>query len=257
MLSDLVWGFVSPTRNLVGNLDSSFFDSMEGTVESIKDVLLGGRFADAYSLLRRFMDTTRMQVYVMHCLRSSRLTDDFDALDTIDSDSEAFLELVERIAQNYYVENVEKWLTGDLSMKVLKPSQFGSATIDELNSILDKTKYQLVLDRCNEHLHMNYYKNLRLNHTNIDNSTQLTLLSQFSRDFRHIYIWHLAHVFTLHPEYMASTDYVDALDCGEPPEEGSQNWVAPVVQEVFDLIITPYSPDVTNFIRENGGMELC
>ncbi len=43
---------------------------------------------------------------------------------------------------------------------------------------------------------------------------------------------------------MMLSDYVDSLDCGITPEEGSQYWVAPFVQNIFDLVINKERPDI-------------
>ena len=47
MLSDLVAGHITPMRTRIGNLSSDFFDSLAGTINSMKLVLPSGRIADA------------------------------------------------------------------------------------------------------------------------------------------------------------------------------------------------------------------
>ena len=55
---------------------------------------------------------------------------------------------------------------------------------------------------------------------------------------------------------MMSSDYIDALDCGMQPEEDSQYWVAPFVQEMFDQVFRPNRPDLYQAIKEASGMQL-
>ncbi len=72
----------------------------------------------------------------------------------------------------------------------------------------------------------------------------------------HLFILHFAYMYSLNPHYMMSTDYVDALDVGAQPEEGSQYWVASYVKEVFDKYIETKRPDVAEYMRNHSEMEL-
>ena len=55
---------------------------------------------------------------------------------------------------------------------------------------------------------------------------------------------------------MTSSDYVDSLECGVTPEEDSQHWVAPFVQEVFDRIIKKYRMDLAIELKNTTGKKL-
>ncbi len=45
------------------NLDTFVYSSIQGTIESIKDILIKGRINDAYALLRKYYDSTIINVY--------------------------------------------------------------------------------------------------------------------------------------------------------------------------------------------------
>ena len=81
-------------------------------------------------------------------------------------------------------------------------------------------------------------------------------LDRFSSDVRDLFILHLGYIFFLNGHYMMSSDHMDALECGMQPEEDSQYWVAPFIQEVFDELITPRRPDVTFAIKASSAMQL-
>ncbi len=260
-LSDLVFGQITPTRSFIGNLDSCFFDSIEGTVESIKTVLLTGRIADAYTLMRRLLEVSWLHVYVMLRFEESNdrgvgKQEEFGAMDF-----EKFFELLRQAAQKgIYVEEIEEWLAGDKSLPWL--SRFSdviatSPKLSQLNLLFDEDAYEQLSNRCNDHVHVNFFRNLRMNDKNLDGEHQMAQLEQFAKDLRDLLIRHLAYVFFFHPEYMASSDYVDALECGQEPVEGSQYWIAPFVQEVFDELVTPTCPDITEFIKQQSSMELA
>ena len=55
---------------------------------------------------------------------------------------------------------------------------------------------------------------------------------------------------------MMSSDYVDNLDCGLTPEEDSQYFVAPFVQEVFDAVIKKNRMDLAEAIKNKTLMKL-
>jgi hypothetical protein len=55
---------------------------------------------------------------------------------------------------------------------------------------------------------------------------------------------------------MMSSDYIDALDCGMTPEDGSQYNVAPFIQEIFNSIIEKYRPDIALEIKLKTVMRL-
>ena len=54
---------------------------------------------------------------------------------------------------------------------------------------------------------------------------------------------------------MMSSDYVDALDLGFQPEEGSQYWVAGYVSNVFEKYILT-RPEIAEYMRKHSGMNL-
>lgn len=71
-----------------------------------------------------------------------------------------------------------------------------------------------------------------------------------------LFILHFAYMYSLNPHYMMSSDYVDALDCGMTPMEGSQYWVATHVTDVFKKYVAPNRPDVAEYMRGCSEMEL-
>ncbi|WP_319562971.1 hypothetical protein [Marispirochaeta sp.] len=53
-----------------------------------------------------------------------------------------------------------------------------------------------------------------------------------------------------------SSDYVESLEMGEEPEVGSEYWVFPFIQEIFDNTIKKYRPDIAIIIMEKSNMQL-
>jgi hypothetical protein len=53
-----------------------------------------------------------------------------------------------------------------------------------------------------------------------------------------------------------SSHFVDCLECGMTPEEDSQYWVAPFVQNVFDTVFKVARPDIAAAIKQHSCMKL-
>jgi hypothetical protein len=62
-LAHSVFGFVSVGTRAIGNIDSSVFSSIQGTLASIRAILRDGRINDAYALLRKYYDSAIINIY--------------------------------------------------------------------------------------------------------------------------------------------------------------------------------------------------
>ena len=72
----------------------------------------------------------------------------------------------------------------------------------------------------------------------------------------HLFIFHFAYMYSLNPQYMMASDYVDALDLDLEPEEGSQFWVESYVTNVFEKYIVAIRPDIADYMRSHTEMKL-
>ena len=235
-LSFSIMGFVSMGTTAV-NIDIYIFSSIQGTVDSIKTLLTNGRINDSYALLRKYYDSTIINIY------SSLYLKDNHSLD------------------NFIVEKIENWLQGKEQLpeyRVMNDYVRNSAKLKEINDLLfnDKTIYKELRNRCNDHTHYNFYHNLLLNDNEIYLKHRITTLNQFSEDLRNIFMMHCSYLFYLNEHYMSSSDYVDSLDCGLKPEEGSQYFVAPFIQNAFDKTIKVYRQDIAKLILDTTCMQL-
>jgi hypothetical protein len=129
--------------------------------------------------------------------------------------------------------------------------------LKEINDLLYKDdRYKKIRDRCNDHTHYNFYKNVLLNDNEIYLKNRISVLNVFSKDLEQIFILHISYLFYLNGHYMMSSDYVDSLDCGLTPEEDSQYFVAPFVQKVFDAVIKKNRMDLAEAIKSKTLMKL-
>jgi hypothetical protein len=124
------------------------------------------------------------------------------------------------------------------------------------NGSFKGSSFEDLRQRCNEHTHYLYYHNLLSNDNEVYLHNRLTTLDSFTKDVRDIFILHLSYLFYLNDHYMMSSDYVDSIDAGQPPVEGSQYFVAPFIQDTFNNVIKPHRTDIAKIIIDKTAMLL-
>jgi len=231
-----VFQFVSIGTQSICNIDSYVFSSIQGTLSSIRTILREGRINDAYALLRKYYDSAIITIY-----------------------SNLYLEEYFSI-ENFVVRQIDDWLKGK---DRLPEYRIMSEYIRKSPRVLPITKlvfgddrYKRLRERCNDHTHYNFYQNVLLNDPEIHLPNRQKILDVFAEDVRDVLILHVAYLFFAKGYYMASSDYIDCLECGLTPEPDSQYWVAPFVQEIFDQIVARYRPDIAATIRNHTSMHL-
>lgn len=218
------------------NIDTYFFSSMQSTLISIREILSRRRLNDSYVLLRSFYESIIINVYC------GLYIEDKCSL------------------ESYVVQEVNDWIHGKSPLprfeKMIKYI-LSSNAFSGINPLLNKNDlYKKIRDRCNSHVHFNIYWNLLLNDDSLDLDNRAEYLNVFLRDLRGLIIMHLSYIFTLKGYYMSSDDYMSSLECGIEPEDGSQYFVAPFVQDVFDNLIKVDRMDIYDEIKNNTYMNL-
>ncbi|MES2379458.1 MAG: hypothetical protein V4538_00350 [Bacteroidota bacterium] len=225
----------SGTHGII-NIDTYTYSSISGTIESIKDILLKGRINDSYALLRKYYDSTIINVYSNLYLQDNFSMDDF------------------------IVEKIDNWLKGKEkfpAFAIMSNYIRSSNKLKSINALLYyDDRYKNLRARCNDHTHYNYFHNLLSNDNNVYSNKRLEHLDRFAKDIENIFILHFAYIATLNDHYLMSEDYMDAVEMGMEPEEGVQYLVAPFVQEMFSSTIKTNRPDLATEIKRNTEMHL-
>ena len=232
-----VFCFISTGTKALANIDTYTYSAMQGTLESIRAILLAGRINDAYALLRKFQDSAVINVYA-----NLYLSDHF----SID---------------NFIVEKIQHWLEGKEKLpkyRIMSLYIQGSEKLKPITDILlADERYKRIRSRCNDHTHYNFYQHVMLNDNEVHIPSRVQWLDLFANDVCDLFILHLGYTFFLNDHYMASSDYLDSLECDMQPEKESQYWVAPFVQAAFDKIVTPRRPQITTTIKKCSAMQLA
>lgn len=235
-ISYTIMGFITSGTKSYLNIDSYVYSSVQGTIESIKLLLKNGRINDAYSLLRKYYDSTIINIY------SSLYLQDNVGL------------------ANFFVTQIDNWLQGKEQLpayRIMSAYVKNSEKLKPINDLLYKdNRYKQLRNRCNDNIHYNFYHNVLLNDNEVHLPHRLKTLNQFSVDIRNIFILHCSYLFYLNQHYMSSTDYIDYCDCDLTPPEDSQYWVAPFIQKAFDETIKKYRMDLAQVILDSTCMNL-
>lgn len=235
-LSYSISHWVSMGTSAITNLDTYVFSSFKGTLESIKLVLEVGRMNDSYALLRKYYDATMINIY-----SNLFLEDNFSV-------------------ENRIVKQIEEWKNGTATIpKYREIARYikVSSKLKPVTYLLQKDdRYKEIRDRCNDHMHYNFYRNLIYNDNRIYLRDRLELLNTLSTDLKELFIQHISYLFYLKEHYMMASDYIDALDLGMKPDEDAQYFVAPFVQEIFDNVVKENRRDIAQLIKKETAMEL-
>lgn len=235
-LSDSVFSFYPLGTSSLFNIDSYLFTSIKGTLESIHDILKKGHINDSYALLRKYHDSAIINVY-----SNLFLNDNFSL-------------------ENLRVVKIDDWIKGKEKLPDFKSMMkyiTSSAKLVKINRLIEKDDlYKNLRSRCNDHTHYNIYYYLLLNDNEVYIKNRSEVLDVFLKDLRDIFILHFSYLFYINNHYMASSDYGDSFDLGLEPEEGSQYYVAPFIQNMFDDVIKKYRIDLAEEIKTNSCMLL-
>lgn len=235
-LSMSVFSFCTVGTRAICNIDSYVYSSIKGTLESINVILRMGRMNDAYALLRKYYDSAIINVY-----------------------SNLYLEN-NRSIENFIVKQINNWIQGKEKLpeyRIISQYIKVDDKLNAINKLLDKdNRYKKIRDRCNDHIHYNFFHNILLNDNAICMNDRLKILDVFCEDVRNLFILHMAYVFYFLDHYMSSSDYLDYLEVGMTPNEGSQYWVAPFVQDIFDEVIKKERSDIADAIKQHSCMSL-
>ena len=232
-----IFPFMAQGTRAIFNLDASQFSSIQGTLESIRVILVNKRINDAYTLLRKYYDSIIINVYT-----SLYLDDHF-------------------CIENFVVEKIEGWRAGTEKLprfSDMKKYIQESDKLSDINDLLNTTDtiYKQLRDRLNNHVHFNYYRYVLLNNSDLYIPEREKVLNVFYKDLCNLFVMHFSYLFFLNEHYMMSSDYVDSLDMGLFPEENSQYYVAPFIQEIFDSEIKIRRPDLAEAIKKKTEMML-
>ncbi|MBO7111374.1 MAG: hypothetical protein J6W18_05440 [Bacteroidaceae bacterium] len=221
------------------NIDTYIFSSIKGTIDSVRLLLKNAHLNDAFAIVRKYFDEILLDVYLTVYRQEQKSKNPNDLLQT--------------------AERVKKWIDENFSMPkyndVIKYFE-RSKSYKSLFSYFDFDKrFRKIRDVLDDNMHMNSYQWMITNDNEIHNQFRTRYLNLLNTCICDLFCFHFASSLYLNPQYFMASDYVDYLDLGQTPPEGSEKWIANAAQEMFNKIIKPHK-ELALFLTQNVYLEI-
>ena len=83
-----------------------------------------------------------------------------------------------------------------------------------------------------------------------DHEYVFTYMDDMLESLKFIFKIHLSYIISYKPSSLRSSDYIDALESGEVPDEKYINVVAPYVEKVFKKYIEQEDKELANYLKK-------
>lgn len=244
-LGDLTFGRDFLVIRITGVIEGNVvLESATRTIESIRCCCMSGNFADAYTLVRKFRDDLFYYLYLLVVADKSDLTKFVD-LDKLSSDEKNIWDWTHNKQKDLHIGSVLKCIA-------FHPSAKKAIRIYGLKASFDKISYNL-----NNYVHSNGYSFYNEPYSKLIVKGKIEeKCNELSEMTIYITITFLFLMILIRPLLIMSYDYIDYLDCGNTPPEGSQYWVAPFVSQFFKKYKKVLDENIINYLKENAEMQI-
>ena len=196
--------------------------------------------ADAYTLLRKYRDDLFFYLYLV----------------TYD----VYVKLGESQTTKKMETNIEQWCQDNLSNLNINEVLATIGTSQWLQEAVGQYDLQKSFGRIgkqlNNYVHGNGFSFYNTNAYSFDEKNIEEQLNAIVSMARYITTTFLFLLSLCSPHYIMSTDYIDHLEFGQIPPDGSQYWVAPFVAEYLKANIEMIDKSCYEYLKENTCMAL-
>ena len=215
-------------------------NSSQATLGSIIECCNCFCLADAYTLLRKYRD------------------DLFFCLYLVTYDVNVKIGMAQN--KNKMETNIEQWCKNSLSNLNISEVLATSGTSDNLKDAVRKYGLQKSFDQIgkllNNYTHGNGYLFYNSNAWSLDENDIEKQINDIVSTARYITTTFLFLLILCSPQYIMSTDYIDYLEVGQTPPDGSQYWVAPFVVNFLKNNVEMIDKNCYEYLKDNTCMEL-
>lgn len=239
-LSDLIWwngnfSFLIYKDRLF-SMQTELLESTHSTLRSIWQIIELGHFSDVNVLLRKVRDDLFLFLYLLECVSRHKI------------DSETKQE-----------RNAIKWQENRLENLHLSVILTYLMENDQINKVVSEYKLQETWDKIggnlNKYVHGNGKCYIQLNYVNLDSIIVDKILNEITFKLSYIVSIFVVLLILIKPNIISSRDYIDALELGLQPVEGSQYNIAPFIKEFIDTQVIKLHPDIKIFLKESVYMK--
>lgn len=227
-ISMTCFGFIATGTHGITNYASYVYSAIEGTLDSISNLLTKGRMNDAYTLIRKLFDDILLEIYMDVTLKDKFSID------------------------NFFVEEVDEWICGKHRIpkteKILKSLEKSEHTKDLYPLFGWDTYLKKNRELLDDSVHSNRFQRMLLNCNTVYIENRERHLKNCEIILNQLFLLHLSFIFHLNPQYLMASNYMDYMDEGQTPPAGSENWIARFAQDAFDKVIKPHKK-ISEFIK--------
>ena len=229
---------------------SAFFDkterilvSISKTLNSISQCLTSANLADMFTLLRKCRDDLFFYLFV-------KVVNEKNDYASNDNMKQRLLAWENNQLENLDISSVMKYIGSYKPISAAITKYEMRREFDDMGTVL------------NNYVHSNgvvYYNQFYDKYNDafyVGRSNVLKgILDDFERQMNYLFASFIFLYVLIRPSDISSDDYIDSLDIGEEPVDGSQYWVLPFVNDY----ITKYQDYLGNgckqYLKEETGME--
>lgn len=226
-------------KNYVFSLQT-ILNSSQATLGNIIECCKCFCLADAYTLLRKYRDDLFFCLYLVNydVNIKSGITQSTNKMET----------------------NIEQWCENDLSNLNISEVLATIASSDNLKGAVRKYGLQKSFEKIgkvlNNYTHGNGYSFYNSSAGSLDENDIEKQINEVISTARYITATFLFLLVLCSPQYIMSTDYIDYLEFGQTPPDGSQYWVAPFIVEFLKSNIEMIDKNCYEYLKENTCMTL-
>jgi hypothetical protein len=129
-----------------------------------------------------------------------------------------------------------------------------------INKVIIKHNLRKEWDNIGKNLNNFVYGNgimyAQLNYSNYVYKIIEKVFNEITFKLSYIVLVFVVILILIKPNIISSSNYVDALELGIQPAEGSQYDIAPFKQELIDNYIIKLHPDIKNFLKDRVYMKI-
>lgn len=260
------------TDSSIHYLNTSLLDSSSQTLRSIKLCCSIGSFSDANTLIRKFRDDLILYVYILSIIDTRKPFIEEDVKNLNLDNPEEFVDSFSKIRINSIMADDEKavaaWFSNTVSdipkslkrklefenyMKIIKQNPKISQAIEQYNL---QNYWETLRKRLNDYVHNNGVK-FSLHNSIRENDKNLNVhLKNINTRTFYITSFIIVALLMVDSSLIASTDYIDHLNCNLEPPVDSQYFVANFIQHFIDTRIIKLHPEIKQYLIDNNNYEM-
>ncbi len=218
----------------------TILNSSQATLGNIIECCKCFCLADAYTLLRKYRDDLFFCLYLVIYNKSNRF------------------QLNKKTKK--MESNIELWCENNLSNLNISEVLSTIGTSNELKGAVCKydlqKSFNKIGERLNNYTHGNGHSFYNTYLCSFDEKNIENQLNDIVSTALYITTTFLFLLVLSSPQYIMSTDYIDYLDFGQTPPDGSQYWVAPFIADFFRNNIEMIDKNCYEYLKENTYMDL-